>query len=102
MKWTKLLAICAASIFVFASAPQAKSYGKSTSGYSKSKMPSYGSGSKSSSNRVGGYTKRDGKYVAPHSRSKSDSAVNNNWSVKGNTNPRTGKAGTKRGNPYGR
>ena len=44
---------------------------------------------------VRGYTKSNGTYVAPHYRSSPDSSYNNNWSVKGNTNPYTGKSGTK-------
>lgn len=51
-------------------------------------------------NYVGGYTKSNGTYVAPHFRSSPDSSYNNNWTVKGNTNPYTGQAGTKQPN-YG-
>jgi len=86
-----------------------RSYGPQPSrggGYSAPSMPraptpSYGTGSNWNSNSVGGYTKRDGTYVAPHQRSMPDSSLNNNWSTKGNTNPYTGMSGTKRGNPYG-
>lgn len=46
-------------------------------------------------NYVNGYTKSNGTYIAPHFRSSQDSSYNNNWSVKGNTNPYTGQAGTK-------
>ena len=46
--------------------------------------------------RVGGYTKRDGAYVAPHQRTAPDGSKMNNWSTKGNINPYTGKQGTKR------
>src|SRR5437764_245341 len=45
---------------------------------------------------VGGYTTRSGTYVAPHYRSAPDSSKANNWSTKGNANPYTGKAGTKK------
>ncbi len=48
--------------------------------------------------RVRGYTRKDGTYVAPHYRSSPDSSKANNWSTKGNTNPYTGKEGTK--DPY--
>ncbi|MDP9511100.1 hypothetical protein Q7O56_18800 [Pseudomonas protegens] len=44
---------------------------------------------------VSGYTKSNGTYVAPHVRSSADSSYNNNWTVKGNTNPYTGQNGTK-------
>jgi len=45
--------------------------------------------------RVRGYTRKDGTYVAPHRRTDSDGSKSNNWSTKGNTNPDTGKDGTK-------
>jgi len=57
--------------------------------------PGYGTGSKSSSTNVKGYTKKNGTYVAPAKRSTPDSTTKNNWSTKPNTNPYTGKQGTK-------
>lgn len=45
--------------------------------------------------RVGGYTKRNGTYVAPHYKSNSNSYKYDNWSTKGNTNPFSGKKGYK-------
>ena len=50
---------------------------------------------KQGSNYVKGYVKKDGTYVAPHQRSNPNSTKNDNWSTKGNTNPYTGKEGTK-------
>jgi len=47
---------------------------------------------------VQGYFKKNGTYVAPHYRSKSDGAKYNNYSTKGNSNPYTGQKGYK--NPY--
>ena len=44
---------------------------------------------------VQGYTKKDGTYVQGHYRSSPNSTSTDNWSTKGNTNPYTGKAGTK-------
>ena len=44
---------------------------------------------------VQGYTRRDGTYVAPHYRSSPNRSYNDNWSVKTNVNPRTGKRGTR-------
>lgn len=44
---------------------------------------------------VRGYYRKDGTYVRPHQRSAPDSSTSNNWSTKGNTNPYTGKEGTK-------
>ena len=48
----------------------------------------------SGSVRVGGYTRKDGTYVAPHYRSAPDGSFYNNWSTKGNVNPYTGTPGT--------
>ena len=47
---------------------------------------------------VRGHVRKDGTYVQPHMRSAPDGNFNNNWSTYGNTNPYTGKDGTK-GNP---
>ena len=57
---------------------------------------------------VRGYTRQD-TYVAPHYRSSPDGSYNNNWSVRPNVNPHTGKRGTRSptfndrppSNPYG-
>ena len=73
------------------------SSGKSSS--TRSSSPKYGTGSKQSSTNVKGYTKKDGTYIAPSKRSTPDSKVNNNWSTSGNTNPYTGKQGSKAGSP---
>lgn len=45
--------------------------------------------------RVKGHTRKNGSYVAPHYRSNRDNSKSNNYSSKGNTNPHTGKRGTK-------
>jgi TPR repeat protein len=44
---------------------------------------------------VGGYTRKNGTYVAPHYRSAPNHTKADNYSTKGNVNPYTGKAGTK-------
>src|SRR5215217_6329439 len=44
---------------------------------------------------VRGHVRSDGTYVAPHYRTRPDSSFSNNWSTVGNTNPYTGKEGTK-------
>lgn len=44
---------------------------------------------------VNGYFRSNGTYVQPHYRSAPDHDFYNNWSTKGNTNPYTGKVGTK-------
>lgn len=61
----------------------------SSSGYRHSSAPVH----------VRGYMKKNGTYVAPHYRSHPDKSYNNNWSVKGNVNPFTGKPGTKKPTP---
>ena len=47
---------------------------------------------------VDGHVRRDGVYVPPHTRTAPNSTKSDNWSTKGNTNPNTGKAGTR--DPY--
>ncbi len=78
-----------------------ESIGHSGAGHSSSKglgtrsTPGPGSGSKTESEGVHGYHKKDGTYVAPYRRSTPDKSTTNNWSAKGNTNPDTGKPGTR-------
>lgn len=48
--------------------------------------------------KVGGYTKKDGTYVAPYVRSTSNKTAADNYSAQGNVNPYTGAKGTK--DPY--
>lgn len=43
---------------------------------------------------VNGYMKSNGVYVAPYTRSNSDSTVTNNYSFKGNNDPYSGSTGT--------
>lgn len=61
---------------------------------SSSKPPS-GTGASSQSHAVSGYTTKRGTVVAPHRQTNPDHTQRNNYSTKGNTNPSTGKAGTK-------
>ena len=69
--------------------------GKSGSSSSHPSSSGTGTGSSSSSKSVSGYVKKDGNNVAPHQRSTRDSTKDNNWTTKPNTNPYTGKEGTK-------
>lgn len=48
-----------------------------------------------SSHRVRGYVKRNGTYVAPHRQTNSNRTQRDNWSSVPNTNPYTGKRGSK-------
>lgn len=63
----------------------------------KGKSPAMGTGSrpKSESHSVKGYTTKSGKTVMPHHSSNPNKTQKDNFSTKGNTNPFTGKAGTK-------
>ncbi len=59
----------------------------------------YGTGyTNPQSNQSRGYIKRDGGYVAPHQRTNPNSTRSDNYSTQGNTNPWTGKQGTR--NPW--
>lgn len=64
--------------------------------------PSFAKGGRSSSKsssrttHVRSYTKKDGTTVAAHDRTSPNRTKNDNWSTKGNVNPETGKAGTKK------
>ena len=49
---------------------------------------------------VRGYYRNNGSYVQPHYRSNPDSSFSNNWSTHPNTNPYTGKQGTRRTLPH--
>lgn len=51
--------------------------------------------SSGSSGSVRGYTKKNGTHVAPHHRTAPNNTQRDNWSSKPNTNPYTGKEGTK-------
>ena len=66
------------------------SYGSSSRSYGGN-----GTGSNLSSTTVRGYTRSDGGYVDSHRRSTANSTQYDNWSTRGNTNPYTGKRGTK-------
>jgi len=41
------------------------------------------------------YVKKSGQFVQPHVRTASNQTRRDNWSVKPNVNPMTGKRGTK-------
>lgn len=68
------------------------SSGHSSGGYSSSSAGSNGSGR---SHSTSAYTKSNGTYVAPSHATNPNTTKSDNWTTKGNTNPYTGKAGTK-------
>ena len=67
----------------------------SAKGSSSSGNTAPGTGAKPTSTHVKGYVKKDGTYVAPHDKSMPDEKFQNNWTTKGNENPRTGADGTR-------
>lgn len=69
--------------------------GHSGGGSHHSAKAATGTGAKTQREHVGSYTKTSGARVAAHDRSTKDSTKTNNWSTKGNSNPETGKAGSK-------
>jgi major membrane immunogen (membrane-anchored lipoprotein) len=50
---------------------------------------------------VQGHTRSDGTYVQGHYRSDANNTQSDNWTTRGNTNPYTGQAGTRRDCTYG-
>ena len=48
---------------------------------------------------VRGYTRSDGTYVSPHHRTQQNQVFGDNYSTSGNSNPHTGKAGTRNNPP---
>jgi hypothetical protein len=90
-KPVKLVTI-ALSIVVFTSTPAfARGGGGHSGGAHSSGAHSSGSGSHS----IKGHTNKNGTYVAPSHATNPNQSKNDNWSTKGNTNPYTGKEGTK-------
>lgn len=76
-----------------------KSNGTYVSGYYRSsptKSTTTFDNSTYKSTTVKSYVKKDGTYVDSYKRSKKDNTTLNNWSTKGNSNPYTGKKGTKK------
>ena len=109
---TRLLALAgAALLFLAPTFVEARGGGGHSSGHSSSRSGSSssahsyhsspGTGSKSQSSSVRGYTKKDGTRVAPHRRTTPDKNFRNNYSTKGNTNPYNGKSGTRLEPPKG-
>lgn len=81
------------SIAAIASAPvfALSGGGARLGGSHSSTSHSYGGGSHS----VRGYVKKNGTYVAPSRATNPNRSKYDNWSTKGNSNPYTGKGGTK-------
>ena len=72
-------------------AGEAQAGGGRSGGYSNG----LGTGSNPRSYSVRPYTRQDGTYVLPHSRSMPNQKWRDNWSTKPNVNPYTGKEGNR-------
>ena len=77
------------------SSGSSRSSGARSSGVRSAPRSSPGTGSRSSGTSVRGYTRSNGTRVESHQRSSADGNFRNNYSTRGNTNPSTGKAGTR-------
>jgi len=86
-----IIAIGAIATTDDAEARRSRGYGTRT--YSSKRL---GSGLSSRSyTYTRGYTKKSGRYIGPHYRTKKNAIRQDNWSYKGNVNPFTGKIGSK-------
>ena len=95
IKMKKLIFLTLALSLSLSAFAKGGSHGHGSTGTTHSPKESTGTGAKAEREHVDGYTKKDGTHVAAHDRSTKDETKDNNWSTKGNTNPETGKAGTK-------
>ena len=70
--------------------------GRSSGGYSsRSSGGIYsGTGSNSQSHSTRGYTRSDGRYVAPHRSTNPNNSQRDNYEARGNFNPSNGRVGT--------
>lgn len=91
----RLAILCLVGLCAMAPAAYGGSRGGGHSKSVRSSSIGPGTGAKSSSKAVRSYTRKDGTRIDAHKRSTGDKAFENHWSTKGNTNPMTGKAGTK-------
>ena len=93
-----LLAALLAGLFLLASAPEsahARGGSKGSHGGGKSSARASGTGSNGASHGVRGHVRKDGHYVSGHRATNPNKTRRDNYSTKGNTNPYTGKPGTK-------
>jgi hypothetical protein len=87
------ISVLLASSLAVSAAP---TFAKGSGSHSSSSSHSYSSGTGSHS--ISGHVRKDGTYVAPSHATNPNGSKSDNWSSKGNTNPYTGKAGTR--DPY--
>lgn len=88
-----LVGTLTAPVDAYSSSSSYGAYGSSSR--SNTSYSGYGTGSNLSSTTVRSYTRSDGGYVSSHRRSTANSTQYDNWSTRGNTNPYTGKPGTR-------
>jgi hypothetical protein len=67
-----------------------------TPAFARGGSHSYSSYSSSGSHHVSGYTNSHGHFVQSYRATNPNHTKSDNWSTKGNYNPYTGKAGTKK------
>ena len=82
------------SVLALTSAPTF-ARGGGSGGHSGGSHSSSAHSSTGRSHSIKGYVKKDGTYVAPSHATNPNQTKYDNWTTKGNTNPHTGKAGTK-------
>jgi hypothetical protein len=89
-----LLVLCAISMGTYAKGGGGH---RSSGGHSSGASHHSSSGHVNSQNHsVHGYTKKDGTHIAPSHATNPNSTTHDNYTHKGNTNPYTGKEGTKK------
>lgn len=97
----RIVLIVGALALTLAAAPAAEAKGstsKSTTHSTKAPAAAAKTVPTTPSHSVRGYTTKNGTYVAPHRQTNPNSTKRDNYSTKGNVNPYTGKAGTKKPN----
>ena len=95
MLWTIAPAAMFNSLPAFARGGGSRGGGSHSSSPRSSGSRATGTGSNPSSHSVGGYTTKNGTYVAPHHATDPNGTTRDNYSTRGNVNPYTGKAGTR-------
>lgn len=85
-----ITALTAVALIATSTAAFAGRGGGSHGGHSGSHHASPGG-----SHHVAGHTNKKGQYVQGHKQTNPNGSKRDNWSSKGNTNPNTGKKGTK-------
>ena len=86
------LTLIAALLIAGVSTASAQMYGTRNPSFGRGL---YGTGSNSSDHYVGGYTRNNGTYVAPHYQTNPNPTQYDNYGTRGNYNSHTGAYGTR-------